>query len=490
MVAITKSKEINYDTNLVQNQTEIFITQKKTGYQLWIDWKNRESIYWKSYQIKETDMRQETASFVSPQYLDLTTGVYCVLITSPYHKNFGGVILSCEYDEDEGLYTYQCQDFSRVYQSKFELIANNLTLHRILKYFITKGGILPYGNITEAQKETWSKVLSGLKPAHQYEQKYYGASKNNNPMDTKLSLILKDKSWIEAIRDLVYGTGAYIDVYFDSYGICHIEPYHKDDLKKGLILSANTVTNRKFKFDTTNVVTGTVVNGKEQLTVGSYYGSQETVSLDLSVFFGEMVTSITDPNQNTTTSTTTNTSNDKKSSTTTNKSNPYNTKKKNVFLSTDRIGTKSADMSFMNQVANKLRKNGWTTYIVGRGPNSHYYPNYSKKYKNGVWFCIFGGADAAVFKQCVGNNAYTNALKKNNCRTVIGMHGGGDIRKGGKYYKYLPRAHDDNYSPSSFKGVSYPLNMLTKGKVPIMYASTVDQMVSKFLAGGDNKEAC
>jgi hypothetical protein len=70
------------------------------------------------------------------------------------------------------------------------------------------------------------------------------------------------------------------------------------------------------------------------------------------------------------------------------------------------------------------------------------------------------------------------------------MHGGGDIRKGGKYYKYLPRAHDDNYSPSSFKGVSYPLNMLTKGKVPIMYASNVDQMVSKFLAGGDNKEAC
>jgi hypothetical protein len=70
------------------------------------------------------------------------------------------------------------------------------------------------------------------------------------------------------------------------------------------------------------------------------------------------------------------------------------------------------------------------------------------------------------------------------------MHGGGDIRKGGKYYKYLPRAHDDNYSASSFKGVSYPLKMLTDGKVPIMYAGNVKDMVAKFLAGGDNPKAC
>ena len=70
------------------------------------------------------------------------------------------------------------------------------------------------------------------------------------------------------------------------------------------------------------------------------------------------------------------------------------------------------------------------------------------------------------------------------------MKQGGDIRKGGKYYKYLPRAHDDNYSPASFKGISYPLDMLTKGKVPIMYAGTADNMVAKFLAGGDNPKAC
>lgn len=489
MVAITKTNEVDYDVNLIQNHTFIYVCRKASARQLWIDWQNKDLIYWSKYQIKETDMRQETASFTSPQYFDLTTGVYCVLISSPYHKNFGGIILSCEYDEEEGMYTYQCQDFSRTYQSKFGLVTNNVTLHRILKYLISRGNLPISGAISDSLAKDYKKVLSGLKPAYQYEQKYYGASKNSNPMTAKYNTIIKDKTYIEAIRDLVYGTGAYIDVYFDVYGICHIEPYHKDDLKKGLVLSANTMTDRKFKFDTTDIITGTVVQSNDSFNSGKFYSSTDVVNLDLSVFFGSLVSSVANPEQKTTT-TSSSTATSKKSTTTSNTKNPYNTKKKYCYISSDNISNKTADKKFMNDVADKLRKNGWSVKVIGLGPNSHYYPNYAKDCKNGVWFCIFGGADAAVFKQCVTNNAYTNALKKNNMRTVIGMHGGGDIRKGGKYYKWLPRAHDDNYSPRGFKGVSYPLDMLTKGKVPIMYASTAEQMASKFLAGGDNPKAC
>lgn len=485
MVAITKTDEVNYDVNLIQNQTYIYVCRKSNAKNILIDWKHKDLIYWKEYQIKETDMRQETATFTTPQYFDLTTGVYCVLISSPYHKNFAGVILSDEYDEDSGMYTYQCQDFSRVYQSKYDLVAVNVTVHRLLKFLISKGGIPISGKISDKKANEWKKVLSGLKPAYQYEQKYYGASKNSNPMTEKVSMIVKNKSWIETIRDIVYGSGAYVDVYFDSYGVCHINPYHKDDLKKGLVLSANTVTNRRFKFDTTNIITGTVVQSTDKLKAGNYYDSSNVVNLDLGVFFGDMTASVSNPSQNTAAGTATS----KKSTTTKNTNNVYNTKKKNVYISSDVIGTKTQDNNFMNDIASKLKKNGWTTKIIGRGPNTHS-EKYMKDHKNGVWFCIYGGADAAVFKETVGKNSYTNKLKKNNLRTVIGMHGGGDIRKGGKYYKYLPRAHDDNYSPKSFKGISYPLDMLTKGKVPIMYANTADNMVAKFLAGGDNPKAC
>ena len=213
MVAITKTNEVDYDVNLIQNHTFIYVCRKASARQLWIDWQNKDLIYWSKYQIKETDMRQETASFTSPQYFDLTTGVYCVLISSPYHKNFGGIILSCEYDEEEGMYTYQCQDFSRTYQSKFGLVTNNVTLHRILKYLISRGNLPISGAISDSLAKDYKKVLSGLKPAYQYEQKYYGASKNSNPMTAKYNTIIKDKTYIEAIRDLVYGTGAYTLVY-------------------------------------------------------------------------------------------------------------------------------------------------------------------------------------------------------------------------------------------------------------------------------------
>lgn len=490
MTALTKNGEVNYDINLIQNHTFIYVSRKNTGDQLRIDWKNKDLIYWNKYSIKETDMRQETASFTSPHYFDLTTGVFCVLITSPYHKSFAGIILSVEYDDKEGLYTYQCQDFSRVYQSKVDFVVQNYQVHRLLKWLITRAGFDLNSTLTAAKiNKTWKESLSGLKPAYQYEQKYYGASKNFNPMTEKISMIVKDKSFIEVIRDLVYGSGAYIDVYFDIYGICHINPYYKDDLKKGLVLSAITMSDRKFKFDTTNVVTGTFVQSNDALTPGNYYSDTSLVNLDLSVFFGEMLSTVSNPNPNTS-STKKTTTTTKKSTTTKNTNNPYNTKKKKCYISSDNIQSKSADKAFMNSIAAKLRKKGWSVKVIGVGSNSHYYPNYAKNCKDGVWFCIFGGADAAVFKQCVGNNAYTNALKKNNCRTVIGMHGGGNILKGGKYYKWLPRAHDDNYSPAGFKGVSYPLNMLTKGKVPIMYASTADKMVAKFLAGGDNPKAC
>lgn len=486
MVAITKTNEVNYDVNLIQNHTFIYVTRKATATQMWINWENKALIYWSSYSIKETDMRQETATFTSPQYLDLTTGQYCVLISSPYHKNFAGIILSNEYDEETGMYTYQCQDFSRTYQGKVDFVASNLTIHRILKMLLTKGQIGLAGKITETQQKNWSKVLSGLKPAYQYEQKLYGASKNSNPMTEKVNMVAKGESFIEAIRNLVYGSGAYIEVYFDIYGICHINPYHKDDLKKGLVLSANTVTDRKFKFDTTNIITGAVVQSSDKLKAGTYYGAKEALNLDITAFFGDLSGSV---NADSSTKGSTGSGASKKSTTTKNTKNPYNTKKKKVYISSDNITSKSADKKFINDIAAKLKKNGWTTKVIGVGPNTHS-ERYMKNCTDGVWLCIYGGADAAVFKETVGKNSYTNKLKKNNLRTVIGMKQGGDIRKGGKYYKYLPRAHDDNYSPKSFRGISYPLNMLTKGKVPIMYAGTVDKMVAKFLAGGDNPKAC
>jgi hypothetical protein len=127
-----------------------------------------------------------------------------------------------------------------------------------------------------------------------------------------------------------------------------------------------------------------------------------------------------------------------------------------------------------------LKKQGWSYKIIGVGPNTHT-ETYARKYKNGVWFCVYGGADGAVFRECARKNSYTNTLKKNNLRTVIGMRQGCDIRKGGKCYKWLRRAHDDNYSPSSFKGLANPSDYLLSHGYKYSFTNNVDTIVNEFI---------
>lgn len=486
MVAIVKTNQ-KVNGTYAANNAYILITRKANAQALDVPWNNYINIVWEKYQIKETDFRVKTASFTTPQYLDLTLGTFAVLITTPLHEDFGGVVMSVDYDSTTGLYTYQCQDWSRVYQGKIDVVCN-VTVHRLLRYLMTQGGIPLTGSISKAKLKKYKKVLSGLRPAYQYSQKAFGSTFDFNPMTVKKKQIIRNKSWIEAIRDLVYGTGAYIDVYFDKYGRIQIEPYAKDDFfNTGLLLTANEITEYSESFNTTNIITGVTVQSTDKTKNGKHYTSRDLIGIDLSAIFGNLTAVIDNPDQQTS-STSSKSSTGKKSSTKTKTNNPYNTKKKVVWLNSDNIKGKSSDRKFMEDIAKILKKHGWKTKIVGVGPNYH-----TEKYmgpKNGIWFCIYGGADPGVFKEAVGKTSYTNKLKKLGSRTVIGMHGGGDIRKGGKYYKWLPRAHDDNYSGSGFKGLKNPLSVLTRGKVPIGYASTAKQMAAKFLKGMDNPKAC
>lgn len=102
-------------------------------------WSGAVSMPYKKYSIKEEDMRIKTASFVSPNYIDLTTGQYAIRIVSKYHENFAGILLDVDYDEDTDLYTYQCQDFSRLYMGKCECIWNKSRIYDGLLQLLAHG---------------------------------------------------------------------------------------------------------------------------------------------------------------------------------------------------------------------------------------------------------------------------------------------------------------------------------------------------------------
>lgn len=483
MVAVKKTSEIITNSNKAENNARLFVTRKSDARQIVVDWKNKHEIHWKDYQIKETDPRSKTATFSSPNYFDATTGVYCILIETPTHEEFAGEILTVDYDEKSGLYDYECQDFSRTYQSKFELINGaGKSNHHLLLWLITRGGFDFKKKPSKAVLKKYSKVLAGLRPAYQYEQKAWGSTISFNPMTANNKSVYRNKSWIQTIRDIVYGTKAYIDVYFDRYGIIHIEPYHKNDLyESGLLLTTPEIANLKYRFDSTNIITGVIVHNTNKLKGGSFYSSESLVNLDLSAIFGSLATSIDNPNTSTTT---TNSVSDKRATSSTKTSNIYGTKKKVVYLSIDDINNKTSDRKKLTDMAKLLKKQGWKTKIMGVGPSTHYARR--NEIKKGIWFCLYGGACAGTLREHCTSSWFLNPLKKNKSRVVVGFFPpAGNIRKGGKYYGHLPPAHDWTGN-RQYANIKNPAEFLSKNGVPFMYANNPSQMVAKFLAGGDN----
>ena len=490
-----KSNDLREANAVKQDQVRLLVFRKDNANKF-IDFslvRGYDTLKFTKFQIKETDLRVKTATFSSPTYLDLTTGQYCVLLLSPYHENFGGVILSVEYDEDNELYNYQCQDWSRQWLNKtsYNIFSNSVDIYHLLWSLLTREdlSISKKYTMNDIKKLGHSHQVSGLRPAYQYYEPYWGGSLKINTMTMKPSYYSRDLTNIEQMRTLIYGNTPLIDLHVDEYGVVHFDPIHVNDFTKGLIeLPFEITTNRKFKFDITNIISRVNVDTGD-LSYG-VYSSDDLLGLDLFAFVGTVTSTIQRENSTTTIKS------DKKSNTTsktstTSKKNTYNPygKKKVCWVQSDIINGKSSDLKFLNDFAKKLRKKGWTVKVIGVGSNLHseIYANV----KNGIWFCIYGGACAGTIRETYADTSYRRKIQKNNSRTVLGFRPpSGNIRKGGKYYKWLPRAHDDNFSPSSFRGISYPSKKLTKKKVPFMYASSVDEMVAKFIAGGDNPDAC
>ena len=489
MVALSKTKQITYNANLVQNQSRILVSRLYDATKLlYLTWKSYNNIHWSRYEIRETDMRQKTATFSSPNYFDLTTGVYVVLIASPYHANFGGVILSVDYDEETGLYDYKCQDFSRWYQSKIYLQATKRPLHRLLQHLITKGGIPFTRAPKKSELKMYKESLSGLRPAKYYDQKLAGSTISFNPMTQKVSIRAKGKSRIELIRDLVYGTGAYIDVYFGNNGVLQVVPYHKKDLfESGLHLTTQEIASRKFNFDTTNIITGVdILDTGDKL---KQYTAKDLTNVNLSAFFGNLYSYI----DNSSTSTAKNKTGSKKQSTTTvNKDNPYGTKNKEVWVNMDTSG--GNDSSYLNRVCELLSKNGWKVHNMGVGPNIHTLPEYFGQCHDGIWWTIDNGMDPGTIRHLGYDSWCAGHIMRNGGRAVFACMMDNTkkywIEKGCDNWYDLHEAHDDGYS-SGDTYLRYPAGYMAWCGLPFMTAKNYDAsgMVAQFLKGGVSQEA-
>lgn len=246
-----------------------------------------------SYEITETDPRVKTAKLVTPKYFDLTKGQFVIYITSPYHENFGGKILSADYDKKTGLYTYQCQDGRRNYikQIKMQIHYAN-TIYDIIEGLLT----MPYYNInnavslpiSEEVRNYYSKALSGLQPLENYNIPLSPISTPINKLAEHPQRMIGKDRLIDVITNLAHNGQTPVDVHFTPDMICRLDPVDiKLWSKMGIRLLHSDLVEYSNKFDTTNIVTAVKVDMGGTQTLTQYNDWQE-----LRFFFGPNATII------------------------------------------------------------------------------------------------------------------------------------------------------------------------------------------------------
>lgn len=467
----------------IKNHCKISIGEKKYATQVMLTTEGDIEIPFVKYEIKETDFRTKTASFVTDYPIDMTDGTRNVWIRSIYHENFAGLIIKHEFDENTGLHTYQCQDNSRNYMgTNYAFLVNCLVMNAIRSY-VSVGKIPATRGPTSAERKKHSKILSGLKNVNLYDQALYkGNLTNVNYFKQRKNLAIKNESMMDTIRNLTIGSTRYIDLWFNERGVLHIDPLSRTDwLNTGLVLSANT--DRKFVFDTTNAITNIIVNGDVNLSSQLYSGS-DLLGLDLSAFFGNLSTSI--DSHTTTVNSTLNSSNTTKNSSSKKKNNnPFNNKKKKVWINSD-----NGSNTMKNALAKALKKDGWIVHIGATNSNAHVrdYFNVTKDYS--VYITLYNGFCAGTIREAYSDKIQ-NVLKKKGVQLVpiwdtslwTNPNGMKPYRYG-DFSKYTAkRAWDDNFSKNdpSIKNVG---DYFKKNKATYCAGPSVSEIMKQFREGG------
>ena len=151
---------------------------------------------------------------------------------------------------------------------------------------------------------------------------------------------------------------------------------------------------------------------------------------------------------------------------------------KTIVIDTDIIFSESKDKKYMNDLAAALRAKGYKVIISQRGPNAHC-NDIKGNYSNACVLCLFGGADSGMFKD-MSADWYQNLLKKYNNRVVLGFldpPNTVDLAT----CTWLKRAHDDDYSASSFTGLSYPGTYLNQHGMDYIYGRNATEMANNFV---------
>ena len=356
-----------------------------------------------SYEITETDPRVKTAKFTTNKYFDLTGGQLWVHISSPYHENFGGKILKVEFNTDNGLYTYQCQDGRRNYMNKERLVNKNTRVYELLQFFLLStydtSSPTPLETIANsANTERGSKLLSGLRPLEAYD--IQNGVLKQNWFDQQATEELTYDSAMEKIMNYAHVDGCPTDVYFTPEGICQIEPLDINTwIKTGFKLTHSDLTSYKYGFDTTNILTGVNFQTTDNTPIVNP-DTNQTINEELSklgFYFGANIGMISPVTESVTTTTTT-------TSTGGGTGTGVNNKGKTVVVACD-INSE-LDGEVLGTTCATLEAAGYNVINLGIGPGQFSAYDYSGASSGKVGVYLMAGSTVSIADGIDGSGSF------------------------------------------------------------------------------------
>lgn len=428
------------------------------------------------YQIKESDLRIKTMSFTSPTYIDLTRGKTMVKIISDSHENFYGYILSVE-EQSDGLYSYSCQDFNRTLSEKISWGVENTSIYSCVKALLGGEVDATLDLKTYLSYTDQSKLLL---PIGKYKQAAYEDIQAFNPMEKKISAIFSNQTRGDIIRSLLYQNNVFVDFYFPNAGTSSIdaavEPYSPEKwLGEGLYFTTPELAEWKMKFDTTNVITDVYITSSDsKKNIKTYYSSKDLLGLDLSLFFGRMMTTVDTPVKQTTTTSTTSDGGGSGAGVATGTT---------IYINSDNIYSKSKDAKMLDDVATALKSHGYNVINPHHiNPGYHVSDLRDNVPKNSCYFPIFGGiCSGTLVDMC--SNYYQQYMKNKNVKVVLGFLAP-PVKDDLDTLTWLKRAWDDNFSSRSFTGLANPGKYLKEHGFTYIYGSSGTDLGNKFYSGG------
>jgi hypothetical protein len=144
-----------------------------------------------------------------------------------------------------------------------------------------------------------------------------------------------------------------------------------------------------------------------------------------------------------------------------------------VYITSDNIINSTKDNARIESIVIGLRSLGIKAYNMGIGPNTHIKVLKSEKVpKNALIVDIYGGACAGTLYE-MGTSWYKSLRGAKEVFTIFWPPS--------KYItglQFLVRAHDDNFSPASFKGLTNPDKYLIKNGYRYMYSGDINHIIS------------